>query len=526
MVIICMSHLIRGSYGTKLVLGYAVTGGMVTLVGLTTGSVEAAIMMTWAGLLALGSVTGTNTIASIVELERRAVAIADGKLDTELRSGRVDEFGTLYSAIDTMRNSLSEQIIEAETAKTEAEREKQRAEEALAEAEQAEQEATQLANAYQETAERYAQAMQQAADGDLTVRINVNTEQKAMETVGREFNNTLEEIEDTLSAVIAFAAEIKDGTNELVRQGTTAEVAVEEAVDATKRVTTDARDQHAQLEKVTEDIDNMSAAAQQIAATTTALSETSDQATAASRGARDAATEAIEEMQTIEQETAAAVEQIESLTESTEKITEIVEVINEIADQTNMLALNASIEAARAGGSNDSAGDGFAVVADEVKGLAEETRQRAEEISVMVGNVRNETADAAETVRSTRERIVRGTDTVESALSELDTIAGSVEDINDGISEINAATSNQADTVQKTAGAVDKISTLSRQSEQTTETVAQSISEQRDKFRQVLTGLDQFQANATDLVTELSVFNVNTNHRHAIERATADGGEW
>lgn len=61
---------------------------------------------------------------------------------------------------------------------------------------------------------------------------------------------------------------------------------------------------------------------------------------------------------------------------SVEKINSLTSEILSISSQTNLLALNASIEAARAG----EAGKGFAVVADEIRGLADNSRDTANNI--------------------------------------------------------------------------------------------------------------------------------------------------
>lgn len=66
-----------------------------------------------------------------------------------------------------------------------------------------------------------------------------------------------------------------------------------------------------------------------------------------------------------------------------QQINHLTEDILEIASQTNLLALNASIEAARAG----EAGKGFAVVAEEIRQLAESSKNTANDIQQISGNV-------------------------------------------------------------------------------------------------------------------------------------------
>lgn len=94
-----------------------------------------------------------------------------------------------------------------------------------------------------------------------------------------------------------------------------------------------------------------------------------------------------------------------------ESIEQIVDVIEAIAQQTNLLALNATIEAARAG----PAGAGFAVVATEIKSLSSRTSMS--------------TNDARAKIDAVQEQIVAvvdGTDSLNSLIADLDTVAQNV----------------------------------------------------------------------------------------------------
>ncbi|WP_052711940.1 globin-coupled sensor protein [Elstera litoralis] len=102
---------------------------------------------------------------------------------------------------------------------------------------------------------------------------------------------------------------------------------------------------------------------------------------------------------------------VQVLAEAAHRIGEVVQLIQSIAAQTNLLALNATIEAARAG----DAGKGFAVVAGEVKNLAAQTARATEDITQQINAIQSATAET-----------VRAMHTINSTISELTSISGTI----------------------------------------------------------------------------------------------------
>ncbi len=195
----------------------------------------------------------------------------------------------------------------------------------------------------------------------------------------------------------------------------------------------------------------------------------------------------VSRLERVGEATRSSTQAIEALGARSREITRIVETMGDIADQTNLLALNAAIEAARAG----DMGRGFAVVAEEVRKLAERSVAAAKEVGEMVGNLRNEmdgtlrlardnatqTAEGVQLLGETGKRMRRMVDSVRRikelvsrltgamgdqsrSASELEQEVGSLRGLSSTLSR-NAA--DQAQTAAGVVGAVDRMSSRTRQ---------------------------------------------------------------
>ncbi|WP_290427339.1 methyl-accepting chemotaxis protein [Ramlibacter montanisoli] len=133
------------------------------------------------------------------------------------------------------------------------------------------------------------------------------------------------------------------------------------------------------------------------------------------------------------------------ISESSRRISDIIGVIDGIAFQTNILALNAAVEAARAG----EQGRGFAVVATEVRNLAQRSAQAAKEIKVLIG--------------TSVSQVEAGGKLVDAAGRTMEDIVGSVQKVNDLITEIAAASQEQSSGIEQVNQAVTQMDQVVQQ---------------------------------------------------------------
>jgi methyl-accepting chemotaxis protein len=204
-----------------------------------------------------------------------------------------------------------------------------------------------------------------------------------------------------------------------------------------------------------------------------------------------------------------AAETMASLQDKAKRIYGFTNAITEISARTNLLALNAAIEAARAG----EQGRGFAVVAGEVRQLAQRTKEATDEISQMVREINEQAEKASKGMGSLASGVSEAARNVEAVHGLLETIAES-----SGISEKE----------------IDEIARASREHVETTQVIAEAITQIRDSMLSTDSELPRVTGSAMALAERAEIIagalgesGVETAHdeiRDAAQRAAREVG--
>ena len=308
--------------------------------------------------------------------------------------------------------------------------------------------------------------MASLTDGDLLKTIEEPLEGD-FKVLGESINNFIGELRDTIVQI---------------------HTAVETIDTASNEIATGNADLSSRTEQQASSLEETASAMEQLTGTVKLNAENADQAKGLASQASEVASEG---GKVIEQ----VVHTMGEINDSAQRISDIIGVIDGIAFQTNILALNAAVEAARAG----EQGRGFAVVASEVRTLAQRSAEAAKDIKALISASVDKIGDGNVLVNKSGETMAN--------------IVTAIKRVNDIMSEIAAASSEQATGIQEVSNAVVQMDEMTQQNAALVEQAAAAA----DSMRQ----------QSGELAQRVSVFKVGSNRKpsQAAEMQSLNGSK-
>lgn len=265
-----------------------------------------------------------------------------------------------------------------------------------------------------------------------------------------------------------------DTTSDLAASGSNVAIAAAEVSFTADTLKNSLHEEVAHFGGISSSASHISSIVSESTVATHAASVTADETFQASQKGLSDIHNAIEQMQTTDQQAKQTAEYVSSLAEKSDQIQEITSVISGIAEQTNLLALNAAIEAARAGDQ----GRGFAVVADEVRNLAYKTSQATDEIGAMVTAIGNSIQQAESTMSELAASIDEGVSKTRTVGDSLQSISDFAQSMQQQVNEIQSGAANNNQQVEQISGSIESVN----QHLQKTESEVVSVAEEANKL--------------------------------------------
>ncbi|WP_206666153.1 methyl-accepting chemotaxis protein [Stutzerimonas nosocomialis] len=281
-------------------------------------------------------------------------------------------------------------------------------------------------------------------EGDLTKRLVIHGNDE-FGALGMSFNRFVERIHGSIREVASATSQVN-------------EVALR-VVGASNASLHNSEEQSTRTNSVAAAINELGAAAQEIAQNAATASHHSSDARSLAEEGQQVVDRTIRAMQQLSAQISDSCGNIETLNANTVNIGQILEVITGISQQTNLLALNAAIEAARAG----EAGRGFAVVADEVRNLAHRTQDSAQQVQKMIEELQVGARQAVVTMTSSQQESEASVGIANQAGERLGSVTQRIGEIDGMNQSVATATEEQTAVVESINVDITEINTLNQE---------------------------------------------------------------
>ncbi|HUO29703.1 MAG TPA: methyl-accepting chemotaxis protein [Bryobacteraceae bacterium] len=335
---------------------------------------------------------------------------------------------------------------------------------------------------------------------------------KATQTMSVSLRGLIGEISTEIGVLSASSSELSANSGQMSDGSRDASGKAHSVAAAAEQMTANVASVAAGMEQTTSNLTSVAAATEQMTATIGEIAGNSEKA----RRITEEAT----------RQAARITEQMNQLGAAAQQIGKVTETITEISSQTNLLALNATIEAARAG----SAGKGFAVVANEIKELAQQTAAATEDIKGRIAGVQSSTAGGITEIEKVSQVIHEVSDIVSSiaaAIEEQSTvtkdIARNIAEASTGVGDANKRVSETSQATAEIAKEIVGVDQAAGQMADGSEQVQASATELSRVAQQLQSSLSRFRTSNDDAGSTAESFKVDLD---VIQKALTAHSSW
>ncbi|ACL69063.1 methyl-accepting chemotaxis protein [Halothermothrix orenii] len=341
------------------------------------------------------------------------------------------------------------------------------------------------------------------ADGDLT-RMVKNKSRDQLAEMTKNFNKMVQNLRSIVKELINSSENVYNMSQNLSANTEEVTAASQEVAAASEEIAAGTEEQAEKTEKATRILSEIKTKAQNVASSSEEVFQTVEQAFDRSSYGLEVMGNVSENMDQILEEVQNTQSEVLTLADKIKKINTIVEAINYINEETSLLSLNAAIEAARAG----EAGRGFAVVADEIRKLAEESNKSVQEINHIFEQINTATGNVVDSMEKSSKLVEEGEKSVENAEEVFGQIQEAINKSKKVAREINRYVQEQLEGTREISDAVEEINKISRSNAEGAKQSARTNEEQTEVIEQMAQAADELAHMADNLQRMVNQFRI------------------